>query len=99
MEGIAAGDITDNDTSFSVVIARTDPNLSDNGVEITIPMLHFAVKTGADLERAGLTYGNYRVSVTVQLRDAEGNVYRASSATNEIIYTNAKVATQYIDGN
>ena len=61
-----------------------------------LPILHFHVKTGAALENDGLRYGNYYLTVVVQLRDSNGTALGASIASNYVIYTNAKVVTQYL---
>ena len=95
VEGVAANAVTDNGTSYSAVIAKANLT-AENEVEITLPALHFEVKSGATFENAGLRYGNYCLTVVVQLRDSSGNPYSASIASNYVIYTNAKVVTQYL---
>ena len=97
VEGIDDNDITDEGTSYSVVIAKSildDTTIPD--VEIELPALHFEVKTGSAFEGAGFKYGNYYLTVIVQLRDSQGAAYTASIASNYVIYTNAKVVTQYL---
>ena len=84
---------TDEGTQYSAVIAKA--NLTDNGAEITLPELHLTVITGNAFETAGHTYGNFRLVVTMMLRD-EGTEYAVSVASNYVIYTNAKVISSYI---
>ncbi len=66
------------------------------GVEITLPVITLTVKTGAALEAAGQTYGNYRVTVSVVLKNADTELAE-SRASNFVIYTNAKVLPMFVD--
>ena len=86
-------DATDYGAEYSAVIAKA--NLTDNGAEITLPQIHLNVITGSAFEDAGFTYGNFRLSVTVTLRNGETK-YNISSASNYVIYTNAKVVSSYL---
>lgn len=94
LEDLNAPAFTDNGNSYSVVI--TTANLSDNGAEITLPILRFTVKTGTALEAAGLPYGNYRLNVAVELRNGVGTVYPPSHAENFVIYSNVKVIPSFL---
>lgn len=95
LEDLVSPTFTDNGASYSVVVAKA--SLSDNGADITLPILRFTVKTGAALEAAGLTYGNYRVNVAVELRNGSGTVYPPSRAENFVIYSNVKVIPSFLD--
>lgn len=90
---IGEADATDYGTVYSAVIAKA--NLTDNGAEITLPQIHVSVITGSAFENEGFTYGNFRLSVTVTLRNRE-TMYNISSASNYVIYTNAKVVSSYL---
>lgn len=57
--------------------------------------IQFSVKTGEELENAGLTYANYKVRLTAVLlgKDDSGNVdeIEGTEASDYIIYTNARI--------
>ena len=84
---------TDDGDSFYAEILRA--SLTDDGSTITLPVLHFTVKTGKALETAGLTYGNYRITVSVALHNGASPI-GASSAANYVVYTNSKVISEFI---
>ena len=65
-------------------------------MEISLPVIHCTVKTGRALELDEQTYGNYRVTVTVMLRNS-GVAYLFTQAPNFVIYTNAKIIPTYVD--
>ncbi len=94
VERIPNGNITNNGTYFSVALEKED--LNDQGSAIVIPVLHFAVITGARFEEAGLEYGNFRITVSAVLKDSGGNEYSVSRVSNFVIYTNAKIIPDYI---
>ncbi len=87
--------VTDNGNYYSIVVSSA--NLSDNGVEITMPVIHCTVLTGEALEAKSEYYSNYEINVTVELRNSLGNAYAPSIASNYVIYTNAKILPTYID--
>lgn len=96
--GITVGDsdAAHSGTQFTVTVSRSD--LLDDGSlssKIILPWLHFTVKTGKPFEDDGLTYGNYRVTVSVHLRNETGDL-AVSNVTNYVIYTNAKVIPEFI---
>ncbi len=97
--GIKVGseDATNSETTvFAAEIARS--SLSDDGTlssKIRLPWLHFTVKTGKPFEEANLTYGNFRVTVSVHLKKGSGDL-AVSNVTNYVIYTNAKVIPEFI---
>lgn len=86
---------TDNGTEYTHVIAANSDNLVDNGAEITLPVLHVSVKTGAAFEAAGLTYSNYRLVVETVLYNAQGEI-PSTRVSNYVIYTNAKVVPTFV---
>ena len=77
-------------------------NLADNGADITLPIITVTVKTGDalesgfDSEENHLYYSNYKLVVTVTLRDDENTMILASHASNFVVYTNAKVVPDFI---
>ena len=85
---------TDNGDSYSAVINKA--SLTDNGASITFPELNFTILTGSAFESAGLTYGNFKITMSVVLRSDSGIQYPTSRAQNYVIYTNAKVFPEYI---
>ena len=86
---------TDNNTEYTISIDADSPNLDDNGAEITIPVMHFTVKTGSAFEAAGLTYANYRLVVETVLYNSEGEI-PATRVSNYVVYTNAKVVPTFV---
>ena len=67
------------------------------GQVIQIP-IDYSILTGSEFEKRGLTYANYKVTLTVSLLDKDNKELEGSSATDYIIYTNAKVLTDVIQG-
>ena len=67
------------------------------GQVIQIP-IDYSILTGSGFEEQGLTYANYKVTLTVSLLDKDSKELEGSSATDYIIYTNAKVLTDVIQG-
>ena len=51
----------------------------------------FSPLTGAEFEKNNYTYANYRVRLTVVLLDRDGNKIADTTATDYIIYTNARI--------
>ena len=68
------------------------------GQVIQIP-IDYSILTGSEFETQDLTYANYKVTLTVSLLDKDNKELEGSSATDYIIYTNAKVLTDVIQGN
>ena len=62
----------------------------DKDVPIQIP-IDLTVITGVAFEARGFSYANYKVALTVELLDNDGNSIPYSSASDYIIYTNAKI--------
>ena len=67
------------------------------GQVIQIP-IDYSILTDSEFEKRGLTYANYKVTLTVSLLDKDSKELEDSSATDYIIYTNAKVLTDVIQG-
>lgn len=67
------------------------------GQVIQIP-IDYSILTGSGFEEQDLTYANYKVTLTVSLLDKDSKELEGSSATDYIIYTNAKVLTDVIQG-
>lgn len=65
------------------------------GQVIQIP-IDYNILTGSEFETQDLTYANYKVTLTVSLLDKDNKELEGSSATDYIIYTNAKVLTDVI---
>lgn len=65
------------------------------GQVIQIP-IDYSILTDSEFEKRGLTYANYKVTLTVSLLDKDNKELEGSSATDYIIYTNAKVLTDVI---
>ena len=68
------------------------------GQVIQIP-IDYSILTGSEFEKQGLTYANYKVTLTVSLLDKDSKELEGSKATDHIIYTNAKVLTDVIPNN
>lgn len=68
------------------------------GQVIQIP-IDYSILTDSEFEKRGLTYANYKVTLTVSLLDKDNKELEGSKATDYIIYTNAKVLTDVIQGN
>ncbi len=97
LEGMPPETVIDNDTYYTITLDRSA--LSDNGAEIAIPMFHFNLKTKSSYESAGLTYGNFRISVSIVLRTTQNEEVveiPVSRVNNYVIFTNAKVIPYFI---
>ena len=68
------------------------------GQAIQIP-IDYSILTGSGFEEQGLTYANYKVTLTVSLLDKDNKELEGSKASDYIIYTNAKVLTDVIPNN
>ena len=86
--------VIDNGTYYSITLDKSA--LTDNGAEISIPMMHFTVKTSSELENDDQYYGNYRINVSIVLRNEYGTEYIVSRVNNYVIYTNARVIPYFI---
>lgn len=91
--------------SSALTVDRSDPEelvftfARDDTAEILLPDIVFSVITGTDFEEAGHTYTNYKITVSVSLQNGQGETFENSVADNYVIYTHAKVLTDYIESN
>lgn len=68
-----------------------------NGEEQNTAVTKFTVKTGKTFEEQGLTYANYRVELTAVLLDEKGEKENGTTASDYVVYTNAKIETGFIN--
>lgn len=68
-----------------------------NGEEQNTAVTKFTVKTGKDFEEQGLTYANYRVELTAVLLNDNNSVVNGTTASDYVVYTNAKIETGFIN--
>lgn len=68
-----------------------------NGEEQNTAVTKFTVKTGKAFEEQGLTYANYRVELTAVLLDDNNSVVNGTTASDYVVYTNAKIETGFIN--
>lgn len=78
-------------------IPRSDSGIVVANNKATIP-IDFVVITGDAFETAGLTYSNYKVTLTVSLVKIDGNTttVRATAPSRHVTYTNAKILPDFI---
>ena len=83
--------VIDNGTYYSITLDKSA--LTDNGAEISIPMMHFTVKTSSELENDDQYYGNYRVPTL-------GYPLNHLLATTRIVlHTSGLVGTPFLPNN
>lgn len=68
-----------------------------NGEEQNTAVTKFTVKTGKTFEEQGLTYANYRVELTAVLLDEKGEKVNGTTASDYVVYTNAKIESGFIN--
>lgn len=68
-----------------------------NGEEQNTAVTKFTVKTGKAFEEQGLTYANYRVELTAVLLNDNNSVVNVTTASDYVVYTNAKIETGFIN--
>ncbi len=88
----------DADT-VELFIPKNDSGITLTGNQVAIPV-DFNVKTGLALESGSLFYSNYRMTLDVDMVKITGEAepeMLVNSASNFIIYTNAKVIPDFID--
>lgn len=66
-------------------------NFSRNASGLLSTRFRFSPLTGAEFEKKGYTYANYMVRLTVVLLDKDGKEIADTTATDYIIYTNARI--------
>lgn len=93
-------------SSFTLENATSSSNLNGkecvfttnyNGEEQNTAVTKFTVKTGKTFEEQGLTYANYRVELTAVLLDANKEKVNGTTASDYVVYTNAKIETGFIN--
>ena len=88
----------ENATSSSVLNGKECVFTTDyNGEEQNTAVTKFTVKTGKAFEEQGLTYANYRVELTAVLLDDNNSVVNGTTASDYVVYTNAKIETGFIN--
>lgn len=99
-------DISKYLSSFTLENAASSSDLNDkecvfttnyNGEEQNTAVTKFTVKTGKTFEEQGLTYANYRVELTAVLLDEKGEKVNGTTASDYVVYTNAKIETGFIN--
>lgn len=68
-----------------------------NASGILSTRFRFSPLTGAKFEEKGYTYANYRVRLTVVLLDKDGKEIADTTATDYIIYTNARIYQEILN--
>lgn len=84
----SSSDLNDKESVFT-----TDYNDEEQNTAVT----KFTVKTGKTFEEQGLTYANYRVELTAVLLDANNEKVNGTTASDYVVYTNAKIETGFIN--
>ena len=88
----------ENATSSSDLNGKECVFITDyNGEEQNTAVTKFTVKTGKTFEEQGLTYANYRVELTAVLLDANNEKVNGTTASDYVVYTNAKIETGFIN--
>lgn len=88
----------ENATPSSGLIGKECVFTTDyNGEEQNTAVTKFTVKTGKAFEEQGLTYANYRVELTAVLLDANKEKVNGTTASDYVVYTNAKIETGFIN--
>lgn len=99
-------DISKYLSSFILENATSSSGLNDkecvfttdyNGEEQNTAVTKFTVKTGKAFEEQGLTYANYRVELTAVLLNDNNSVVNGTTASDYVVYTNAKIETGFIN--
>lgn len=99
-------DISKYLSSFTLENSNTNSDLTDGeyvfttayrGEEQNTAVTKFTVKTGKAFEEQGLTYANYRVELTAVLLDANKEKVNGTTASDYVVYTNAKIETGFIN--
>ena len=74
-----------------------EENFNRNESGLLSTRFRFSPLTGAEFEKKGYTYANYRVRLTVVLLDEKGNEIADTTATDYIIYTNARICQKILN--
>lgn len=85
--------MTNSDKTGNEYVFTTDYSGDEQSTAVT----KFVVKTGDAFEAAGLTYANYRVELTAVLLDEKNEKVNGTTASDYVVYTNAKIETGFIN--
>ena len=93
--------VLDNGNTFTPMQSVDNGTVTFRGISINknLPIeieVDMQVLTGEDFEGARLKYANYKLELTAELLDNNGNHISGSSAHDYIIYTNAKIRTDLV---
>ena len=97
------GGIITGDAGNEQKIAASDncctwrENFSPAAEKHQFTRIRFAPITGEEFEKAGYTYSNYRVRLTVVLVDEKGAEIPGTKTSDYIIYTNARIYQDLIE--
>lgn len=91
--GTAKAPVSSGDSYEYVFDKETELNYEAGSFEV---VSSYSVITGGAFESKGKTYSNYKVQLTAQLLDENGEPIENSGCSDYIIYTNAKINSQLI---
>lgn len=91
--GTAKAPVSSGDSYEYVFDKETELNYEAGSFEV---ISSYSVITGGVFESKGKTYSNYKVQLTAQLLDENGEPIENSGCSDYIIYTNAKINSQLI---
>ena len=91
--GTAKAPVSSGDSYEYVFDRETELNYEAGSFEV---VSSYSVITGGAFESKGKTYSNYKVQLTAQLLDENGEPIENSGCSDYIIYTNAKISSQLI---
>lgn len=91
--GTAKAPVSSGDSYEYVFDKETELNYEAGSFEV---ISSYSVITGGAFESKGKTYSNYKVQLTAQLLDENGEPIENSGCSDYIIYTNAKINSQLI---
>ena len=91
--GTAKAPVSSGDSYEYVFDRETELNYEAGSFEV---VSSYSVITGGAFESKGKTYSNYKVQLTAQLLDENGEPIENSGCSDYIIYTNAKINSQLI---
>lgn len=91
--GTAKAPVSSGNSYEYVFDRETELNYEAGSFEV---ISSYSVITGGAFESKGKTYSNYKVQLTAQLLDENGEPIENSGCSDYIIYTNAKINSQLI---
>ena len=91
--GTAKAPVSSGDSYEYVFDKEIELNYEAGSFEV---ISSYSVITGGAFESKGKTYSNYKVQLTAQLLDENGEPIENSGCSDYIIYTNAKINSQLI---